>query len=122
MSQSCETSSQSTVQYGPAPFHAEGKGDVILRSSNGVNYKVLRAILALASPVFDDMFEIPQGSNAPDSTEVPIIDVSESSQVLHSMLKLFYPTPIVTITGYPDAFGLIQAFDKYLIDVKGLYP
>ncbi|KAG8911174.1 hypothetical protein FRC01_005868, partial [Tulasnella sp. 417] len=122
MSQSAEPSSQSSTTYGPAPFHADGKGDVILRSSDGVNYKVLKAILALASAVFDDMFEIPQGSDAHRSEEIPIIDVSESSAVLHPMLKLFYPAPVVEITSYPVAFGLIQAFDKYLVPAKGLYP
>ncbi|KIO16399.1 hypothetical protein M407DRAFT_86054, partial [Tulasnella calospora MUT 4182] len=116
-----EAPSQSVTAYGPAPFHAEGRGDVILRSSDGVHYKALKAILALASPVFDDMFEIPQGSNTQHSDEVPTIDVSESSPVLSTMLKLFYPAPVVEIKSYPVAFGLIQAFDKYLVPAKGLY-
>ncbi|KAG9047668.1 hypothetical protein FS837_001744 [Tulasnella sp. UAMH 9824] len=122
MSQSDEALSQSSTTYGPAPFHADGRGDVILRSSDGVHYKALKAILALASPVFDDMFEIPQGPDAQRSGEIPVIDVSESSSVLLSMLKLFYPAPVVEITSYSVAFGLIQAFDKYLVPAKGLYP
>lgn len=122
MSQTVEASSQSSVTYGPAPFHADGKGDVILRSSDGVHYKPLRTILALASPVFADMFDIPQGPSTQDSGEVPTIDVSESSAVLHAMLKLFYPTPVMEIASYPVAFGLIQAFDKYIVPIKGLYP
>ncbi|KAG8949923.1 hypothetical protein FRC04_008226 [Tulasnella sp. 424] len=120
MSQTVEAPPQ-PVTYGPAPFHADGKGDVILISSDGVYYKPLRTVLALASPVFADMFEIPQGPSTQDSGQVPTIDVSESSAVLHAMLKLFYPTPILEITSYPVAFGLIQAFDKYLVPIKGLY-
>lgn len=41
--------------FGPAPFDESSTGDCILQTSDGVQYKAHRTLLALASPVFRDM-------------------------------------------------------------------
>ncbi|KAJ7925032.1 hypothetical protein B0H13DRAFT_2574349, partial [Mycena leptocephala] len=70
------------------PFADANSSDVILRSCDGADFYVHRAILALVSPVFQTMFALPQ----PESTApVPTIDVQESSATLDRALRFFYP-------------------------------
>ena len=54
--------------------------DAILRSSDGKEFRVHRLILGLTSPIFKDMFGLPQPTDFP--SQIPSIDVSESSDIL----------------------------------------
>ncbi|KAI0732150.1 hypothetical protein C8Q72DRAFT_753347, partial [Fomitopsis betulina] len=66
----------------PAPFN-RSSADVILRSSDLVDFRVRKGILAEASSVFDDMFGIPQPENTPsqgDTREgLPVVRLEENS-------------------------------------------
>ncbi|KAI0664242.1 hypothetical protein C8Q70DRAFT_1049747 [Cubamyces menziesii] len=72
------------------PFN-QSSADIILKTSDHILFRVHSQILAQASPVFADMFELPQperGSSSP-----PTIDVSENGETLDLLLRLLYPTP-----------------------------
>ncbi|KAL5482859.1 hypothetical protein ACEPAI_9454 [Sanghuangporus weigelae] len=92
--ESAETRPESSIEtlYAVAspPFDGPG-GDVILRTSDDVDFWVLKAILEFASPVFKDMFSLPQPDNKGDAVQTPIIAVSESSATLDALLRLCYP-------------------------------
>ncbi|KAJ7340773.1 hypothetical protein DFH08DRAFT_938587 [Mycena albidolilacea] len=62
--------------------------DTILRSRDGADFYVYRAILALVSPVFETMLTLPQ---PPSNSEVPIIDMQEDAIPLDRALRFFYP-------------------------------
>ncbi|KAJ6507665.1 hypothetical protein DFH09DRAFT_1000133 [Mycena vulgaris] len=80
-----------------APFD-EPSADVILTSSDGIDFHVQRVVLSLASPVFKDMFRLPQPV---DNPEIPRILMAESAVVLDRMLRFFYPgaEPVVSSIG-----------------------
>ncbi|KAJ7503471.1 hypothetical protein B0H11DRAFT_2222753 [Mycena galericulata] len=71
----------------PPPFDDVG-ADTILRSSDGFDFHVYCTVLSLASPIFNDMFATPQPESEP---EVPIIPVTEQSDVLLLFLSVWYP-------------------------------
>ncbi|KAJ6530554.1 hypothetical protein B0H19DRAFT_1006219 [Mycena capillaripes] len=71
-----------------SPFANAPGADAILRSSDGADFYVHRAILAFVSPVFRDMFTLPQPATEP---EIPVIAVQENSSVLDRALRFFYP-------------------------------
>ncbi|KAL5524741.1 hypothetical protein ACEPAF_9887 [Sanghuangporus sanghuang] len=85
-----ESSVETLYAVASPPFDGPG-GDVILRTSDDVDFWVLKAILELASPVFKDMFSLPQPDNEGDTVQTPIIAVSESSATLDALLRLCYP-------------------------------
>ncbi|KAJ7128742.1 hypothetical protein C8R43DRAFT_691423 [Mycena crocata] len=62
--------------------------DIILRSSDAVDFYLHRNILSLASPFFTDLFSVPQPADEP---EIPIIDVFETSQDFDNFLRVWYP-------------------------------
>ncbi|OJT11656.1 hypothetical protein TRAPUB_11829 [Trametes pubescens] len=102
--------------------------DIILRSSNGVEFRVHKAVLSEASPVFESMFTLPQPSAPPSNPlspsvpqptapiELPVVDMSESSEVLEWLLRLCHPPTDDPDTDYPslrDIARLIQTARKY---------
>ncbi|KAG8868833.1 hypothetical protein FRB97_001885 [Tulasnella sp. 331] len=118
----------------PEPFDNASPGDCILQSSDGLKYKVFRIILSLASPVFRSMFELPQPSipadvmaaqDSPklsDSPDLQVIPVSETSTTLYTLLLLLYPATVVQISSYDLVVEVIEAYDKYDINIKSLHP
>ncbi|KAI5992385.1 hypothetical protein F5J12DRAFT_897285 [Pisolithus orientalis] len=54
------------------PFDHE-KADVILRSSDGADFRVFRLFLSLASPFFETLFDLPQPSEE-TNTDMEIKD------------------------------------------------
>lgn len=73
-----------------APFDRDD-ADLILRSSDNIDFHVHRVILTLASPVFEGMFSIPQ---PPDmGSGRPVVDVSEDGEALDVLLRVCYPEP-----------------------------
>src|SRR5258708_12587226 len=61
-------------------------GDVVLRSADGVDFRVHTTFLSIASPFFRDMFSLPQTSN-----DVQTIEMTEKADVLVAILELIYP-------------------------------
>ncbi|KAJ7257448.1 hypothetical protein C8J57DRAFT_1648520 [Mycena rebaudengoi] len=93
-SPSSPVSSNPPVFIPDYPFSEASDADCILRSSDGVDFHVYRAILSLVSPIFRSMFSLPQQADAP---KAPVIDVAEDSDILDKALRFFYPgaQPIV---------------------------
>ncbi|KAI0255773.1 hypothetical protein BJV78DRAFT_1173209 [Lactifluus subvellereus] len=116
------TSSQSQQSPEPlanAPFD-DTRADVILRSSDGVNFRVFKIILSLASPIFADMFSIPQPTPNEFHTEPPVVTLSEDSKTLDFALRHLYPVEHPTEIELRDACTLIEFARKY--QVKALGP
>ena len=74
------------TSFGP-PFD-DDDADIILRSSDQVEFLVYKVILSKASPVFKTMFSLPQ-----PATDIarPIVDLAENSKVLAAVLSAIYP-------------------------------
>ncbi|KAJ6593279.1 hypothetical protein B0H19DRAFT_975930 [Mycena capillaripes] len=116
------TLSESTVipsVFVPAfPFVNAPGADAILQSSDGVDFYVHRNILALVSPVFRDMFALPQPESSP---EIPIIPVQEDSAVLDRALRFFYPGTQSVIATLDELRDIIEVLvSKY--DVECVIP
>ncbi|KAJ7801648.1 hypothetical protein B0H14DRAFT_2894775, partial [Mycena olivaceomarginata] len=99
-----------------APFDDPG-ADVILRSSDGIDFHVYRVVLSLASPFFKEMFGLPQPSFEPD---VPTLPMVESAVVLDRTLRFWYPgaepIAIPTLDELRDTFeSLIIRYDMQFI-------
>ena len=78
----------SSQPAGPGPHKSLyfPDGDIFLRSSDEVVFKVHKLILRLASPFFRDMFTVP-----PSSSEIQTIQMEESGFILGMLLGWIYP-------------------------------
>ncbi|KAF7378364.1 BTB domain-containing protein [Mycena sanguinolenta] len=95
------------VPFPAFPFvNTPGQTDIILRTSDGVDFYVQLAILSLVSPVFETMFTLPQ---AEDSSQIyPVIDVQETSLVLDRILRFFYPCTQLTVDSLDELKEVIE--------------
>jgi hypothetical protein len=91
--------------------------DVILQSSDRIFFRVHKSIMAISSPVFNDLFSLPQPPDGEAIDGLPVVHVPEDAEVLHSLLTLHYTIPSVMPTSYEQTFALLSASEKYSMDM-----
>ncbi|KAG2075674.1 hypothetical protein BDR04DRAFT_1091267 [Suillus decipiens] len=96
---------------GLAPFDNPNH-DIALRSDDNVDFHHFKLILSLVSPIFGDMFTLPQNSS---ELAIPVVPVTEHSAILYPLLMLSYPSagadPI--FSSIDDARAVLEAAKKY---------
>lgn len=103
------------IKTASAPFDKIG-ADVILRTSDQVDFYVYKAVLLLASDFFEDMFSLQQPAvNEADKNDqtYPIIDMAEDSQTLDDLLRLCYPVDDPNIDDFKRLDSVLAAATKY---------
>jgi len=90
--------------------------DVILRSADGRDFHVHKSMLSIASPVFRNMFTFPQPPSS-ESSPIPVVDVSETGNVLDVFLRCLYPVSKPTVQDFGLLEGLVAAAEKYETDI-----
>lgn len=74
--------SKSPERLAEAPFN-DTQADLILRSSDGVHFRVFKTVLSLASLTFADMFSIPLPPSEKPHDEVQVVSLSDYSTLLY---------------------------------------
>jgi hypothetical protein len=80
--------------------------DLIVRSSDFVEFRVHEAVLAVASPYFREQLSQLSDNESVDGLPVLRFD-SEDSELLRSLLSLLYPTPAVKPKSYENVSYLL---------------
>jgi hypothetical protein len=118
-----QPASANAVTDAEKPFGASAKADIILRSSDRVDFFVSKAILAVASPFFDGMFSLEQkegkGCFLNDTKNgLPIVELAEDSATLYNLLRLIYPYGRYDVKpNDADVYGKVaNAIQKYAMD------
>ena len=86
--------------------------DVILRASGGKEFHAHKIILSLASPVFRDMFSVPQQLST-ESSQLPIVDVNDPPEVFEAFLRIIYPTRGPLVDNIETLTSVLRLADKY---------
>ncbi|KAG1739360.1 hypothetical protein EDD22DRAFT_959386 [Suillus occidentalis] len=114
--------STTTPTCAPSPFdHPEA--DIILQSSDSVNFRVFKLFLSLASPVFETMFKLPQpavGANEDTKDSLPVVPVQENSKTLDTFLRFCYPSTLAedpSLENLADIKAILGAARKYSLDL-----
>ncbi|OJT07429.1 hypothetical protein TRAPUB_1749 [Trametes pubescens] len=106
---SCDASASPPVP----PFDASD-ADVILRSSEGVDFHVYKVILAMVSPVFKAMFTLPDApDSSPTSPKPQVVPLTETASTMKHLLHLCYPFPRTAITTLDELVATVEAMKKY---------
>jgi len=117
------SASPATFPYAASPFD-HPQADIILRSSDNIDFRVFKLFLSLASPVFETMFSLPQPSEGVDPDEetkdgLPVVTVSEGSKTLDALLRFCYPSTLAedpSLDGFMFATEILEAAKKYSLD------
>lgn len=105
------------IKDADAPFNAPS-ADFILRTSDNVDFRVHKAILSVASPVFESMFTLPSSkADIQDSKDgLIVLTCPEPSAVLDPLLRFCYPTATPVLTELTSLIYLYDAVDKYCME------
>ena len=98
--------------------------DIILRALGPPkrDFRVHKLVLSLASPVFKDMFSLPQPTSddprKSSAAEIEIIEVTDPPNALSVILQMIYPLPQPSLCGNIDTLvECLTIADKY--DIRG---
>jgi hypothetical protein len=81
--------------------------NLIIRSSDFVDFRVHKPVLAMASPVFKDLFTLPQPSDSESDDDLPVVKLPEDSELLHSLVSIIYPVPTVIPNSHEKVLYLL---------------
>jgi BTB/POZ domain len=87
--------------------------DVILQSTDLVNFRVHKSALATSSPFFEDLFSLPQPPNDEAVDGLPVVTLSEDAEVLDSLISMLYPVPPEIPDTDNNILALLAASQKY---------
>ena len=74
--------------------------NLIIRSSDLVDFRVHKSVLAMASPFFKDLLSLPQPSDSEMADGLPVVRLPETSELLTSLISFLYPVPSVIPNSY----------------------
>ncbi|KDR80772.1 hypothetical protein GALMADRAFT_135883 [Galerina marginata CBS 339.88] len=113
---------QDSREAGP-PFQSTARTDVVLRSSDNVDFYLMRAFLAFCSPVLESKLSQPPSYNVNDVPDkcatgsLSVIVLMEDSNILEQLLRLCYPGTSLEIQNLDDIVAVKAAAAKYSIDI-----
>lgn len=98
--------------------------DLIIRSEDNVHFPVHRAIIGLASPIFQDMLSVPQPSQGTANHSeddfyngFPLVRVTETQKIMQYMLSFCYSAflkdGLEEWTELKEAIEILKAAQKY---------
>jgi hypothetical protein len=120
-----DASSMETSRNAESPFDPTSHTpDVILRSSDNVDFYVMKTFLAFSSPdVFAPMFTLPQTQHdIPSPSGLHIVPVAEDSKALRILLLYCYPLDLQDEPKDNDVGDIARAVfaaRKYAMDFAG---
>ncbi|KAF8318917.1 uncharacterized protein EI90DRAFT_3002204 [Cantharellus anzutake] len=100
--------SLSSTSSGDTSYLTYADGDVVLRSTDGIDFRVHKCVLSIASPFFSDMFNRLQTDSGART-----IEIGEDAAILDAILRFTYPTHTIRrIKELDEGISLILASRK----------
>ena len=99
----------SSTMSPPIPFDVPD-ANFIIQSSDNIYFRVHKSVLALASPFFTNLLSIPQPSDTEIVDGLPVVQLSENSELLNSLISILYPVPTVMPNTYEKVLYLLMAY------------
>ena len=100
---------QSRINPAISPLEPSDASDanLVIRSSDLVNFKVHKVVLAVASPFFKDLLSLPQPPDSESVDGLPVVQLSESSGLLSTLVSMMYPLHPVIPSSYDKVLSLL---------------
>ena len=103
-------SGASSIAKAPFDHVEDSTADLILHTSDNVDFYVHRQLLSLASSVFKDMFKV--GTHT-QPQELAIVEIEEPSSTIDSLLRICYPVEEVKEPSLDKVGDVLKASIKY---------
>ena len=87
--------------------------DLVIRSSDFVNFGVHKSVLAVASSFFTDLLALPQPDDSETIDGLPVVQLSEDAELLKSLVSMLYPVSPSAPNSYEKVLYLLATCQKY---------
>ena len=87
--------------------------NLILRSSDLVDFRVHKSVLATVSPFFKDLLSLPQLSDSESVDGIPVVQLSEDSELLNCLVSILCPVRTVVPNSYDKVLYLFATCRQY---------
>ena len=84
--------------------------DLVIRSSDFVDFRVHKLVVSLASPFFKDLLSSSQPSDSETIDGLHVVQLSEDSELLNSLLSMLYPLRPVIPKSYDKVLCCSRLF------------
>jgi hypothetical protein len=91
----------------PPPTFDVPDANIIIRSSDLVDFRVHKSVLIMTSPFFSDLLSLPQPSDSETFDGLPVIQLSEDSELLNTLVSILYPVRTVIPSSYEKVLYLL---------------
>jgi hypothetical protein len=95
-----DTHAQINPTTSPPPTFEVPDANIIIRSSDLVDFRIHKSVLAMTSPFFKDLLSLPQPSDSETVDGLPVVQLSEDSELLNSLVSILYPVSTVIPSSY----------------------
>ncbi|KZS87856.1 hypothetical protein SISNIDRAFT_419022, partial [Sistotremastrum niveocremeum HHB9708] len=95
-----------------SPHFRYQDSNLIIRSSDEMEFHVHKSIMSSSSRVFRDMLSL-DTQNLSTTSDLPLVDVSEESDVIEAALRFLYPLPRPILKSLSPMVVLFELADKY---------
>ncbi|KAF8502681.1 hypothetical protein F5888DRAFT_1800220 [Russula emetica] len=102
--------------FSPPTYSNMPDADIILRSSDLVDFHIHRSVLVASSPFFRDMLSLPQPQNDAVPEALPMVHLTEDAETLNSLISMLYPVAPEIPFHDDDILTLLAAATKYDMD------
>ena len=108
------TAIESTTPVPLSTVFCANDTDVVIRAAGTRDFRAHKLVLSLVSPIFKDMFTVPQPPNDNTGT-LPHVDVDESAETWENILRAIYHIPNSAIDNpdLDDLESLLLTAKKY---------
>ena len=89
--------------------------DLIIRSSDSVDFRVHKPVLSMASPVFKDLLSLPQPPDSETVDGLPVVRLPEGSELLNSLVSMLYPVCTVIPNSYDKVLCLLATSPEVIL-------
>jgi BTB/POZ domain len=104
MGEKVDPQAQINSTTGPLKTFNVSDANLILRSSDLVDFRVHKSVLSMVSPLFQELLSLPQSFGSESADGLPVVQLPESSELLNSLISLLYPIPTVVPNAYEKVF------------------
>jgi hypothetical protein len=99
--------SRSNPAISPLEPSDASDANLVIRSSDLVNFKVHKPVLAVASPFFKDLLSLPQPPDSESVDGIPVVQLSEDSGLLSTLVSMLYPLRPVIPNSYDKVLRML---------------
>jgi hypothetical protein len=86
--------------------------NLIIRSSDLVDFRVHKSVLVMSSPIFKDLLSLPQPSESESVDGLSVVRLTEDSELLNTLVSMLYPIDTLIPKSYEKVLYLLATFSE----------